>query len=92
MEDKYPQLTNENHIIKTQTWNNKNYLELWYRRLRHRNLTSIKEIKQRELVRGIHINNCKHSKDITYCEPCIKEKLIDEIYPKISENKATDRL
>ena len=46
---------------------NKNCIDLWHKRLGHRNYNSLKELKQ--LVSGIEIDMCRHK---NVCEECIK--------------------
>lgn len=50
---------------------NKDCLELWHKRLGHRNYNSIKEMVKNNLVDGININNCNHG---AICETFIQNR------------------
>ncbi|UYV69497.1 hypothetical protein LAZ67_6003814 [Cordylochernes scorpioides] len=77
------------NVAKQNHCKNKNCLMLWHDRLGHRNIESIKKIRNENLARGLSLNNCSHS---TYCVQCIKGKLTETPFPKKTEYRATETL
>lgn len=68
-----------NIVNLTHDCKNKECLELWPKRLDHRNYGSIKEIVKYIMASGIKIYSCSHA---TLCETCIQTKTCDISYPK----------
>ncbi|UYV77008.1 hypothetical protein LAZ67_14002803 [Cordylochernes scorpioides] len=58
-------------------------------KLGHRNIESIKKIRNENLARGLSLNNCSHSTD---CVQCIQGKLTETPFPKKTEYRATETL
>ncbi|HEY0222472.1 MAG TPA: DDE-type integrase/transposase/recombinase, partial [Lactovum miscens] len=82
--------TNENSVTQAAfICTNKNCIELWHKRLAHKNNEAIKQIITHELADGITIDNCKHD---TTCVHCIKSKLSDLPYPKEARYRASQPL
>lgn len=75
-----------NIVNLTHDCKKKECLELWPKRLDHRNYGSIKEIVKNTMTNGIKINNCSRA---TLCETCIQTKTCDVSYPKYSDNKTS---
>ncbi|UYV76293.1 hypothetical protein LAZ67_13003282, partial [Cordylochernes scorpioides] len=77
------------NVEKQNHCKNKNCLMLWHDRLGHRNIESIKKIRNENLARGLSLNNCSHSTD---CVQCIQGKLTETPFPKKTEYRATETL
>ncbi|UYV79312.1 hypothetical protein LAZ67_17002102 [Cordylochernes scorpioides] len=77
------------NVAKQNHCKNKNCLMLWHDRLGHRNIESIKKIRNENLARGLSLNNCSHSTD---CVQCIQGKLTETPFPKKTEYRATETL
>ncbi|UYV64622.1 hypothetical protein LAZ67_3001360 [Cordylochernes scorpioides] len=77
------------NVAKQNHCKNKNCLMLWHDRLGHRNIESIKKIRNENLARGLSLNNCSHSTD---CIQCIQGKLTETPFPKKTEYRATETL
>ncbi|UYV70680.1 K02A2.6-like, partial [Cordylochernes scorpioides] len=77
------------NVAKQNHRKNKNCLMLWHDRLGHRNIESIKKIRNENLARGLSLNNCSHSTD---CVQCIQGKLTETPFPKKTEYRATETL
>ncbi|UYV76700.1 hypothetical protein LAZ67_14001823 [Cordylochernes scorpioides] len=77
------------NVAKQNHCKNKNCLMLWHDRLGHRNIESIKKIRNENLARGLCLNNCSHSTD---CVQCIQGKLTETPFPKKTEYRATETL
>ena len=73
----------DNKTKLAREYKNKNSIELWVKRLGHRNYNSLKELK--EFDSRIEIDMCRHK---NVCEKCIKCKFTDSPYPKKTEHRA----
>ncbi|UYV67115.1 hypothetical protein LAZ67_4003928 [Cordylochernes scorpioides] len=89
LDDNLQTRTFKANVAKQNHCKNKNCLMLWHDRLGHRNIESIKKIRNENLARGLSLNNCSHSTD---CVQCIQGKLTETPFPKKTEYRATETL
>ncbi|UYV75200.1 hypothetical protein LAZ67_12002864 [Cordylochernes scorpioides] len=89
LDDNLQTRTFKANVAKKNHCKNKNCLMLWHDRLGHRNIESIKKIRNENLARGLSLNNCSHSTD---CVQCIQGKLTETPFPKKTEYRATETL
>ena len=62
-------------------------MQLWHRRLGHRDTTTIMNLQKGDLVRGLQVKESKEA--LTKCISCITEKAVKPSFPRCVEQRST---
>ena len=62
---------------------------LWHQRYGHLNVQSLQKLSRNNLVNGLDFN---HTKDIKFCETCVRGKQTKSVFPTSERNRAAEPL
>ena len=62
---------------------------LWHQRYGHLNVQSLQKLSRNNLVEGLDFN---HTKDIEFCETCVRSKQTKSVFPTSERDQAAEPL